>query len=186
MTYSKKNIGLRIFVGCLFILGTSTCSVFTPEKSAMSDSEACVKLNELIADHSNHFKQFKKGRLNANRMTYIQAWNAQRVFSLAQNCQVWEWSTGLTNYYCAWQEPGEVQAKASHDKGVAIVEQCLGRQWQTQFDTTTSGGGSTLFSTEGSKTIVSIRYFKESRTIIENWRSTLYVGNESNLDAKVQ
>ena len=186
MKYSKKNTGLRIFVACLFVLGTSACSIFAPEKPVMSDAEACVKLNKLIADHSNNFKQFRKGRLSSHRMNYIQTWNAERVFPLAKNCQVWEWNTGLTNYYCAWQESGEAQAKASHDQGVAIIEQCLGKQWQRKFNNTTSGGGSTLFSQIGGKTIVSIRYFKESRTIIDNWKTTLYVGDESNLNAKVQ
>ena len=186
MIHSKKNSGLRIFVGCLFVLSTSACSLFSPTEPEMSDSEACVKLNELIVDHSDNFKQFKRGRLSSSRMNYIQTWNAERVFPLAKNCQVWEWSSGLTNYFCAWDESGEVQAKSNHDKGVDIVSQCLGKQWQSNFVNTKSGGGSTLFSQEGGKTVISIRYFKESRTILENWKTTLYVGAESNLKAAVQ
>ena len=90
MSQSKRNTGLRIFVGCLFILSTSACSIFTPEEPEMSDSDACVKLNELIADHANNFKQFRGARKSSNRIEYMQIWNAERVFPLAKNCQVWE------------------------------------------------------------------------------------------------
>ncbi len=187
MLHRKKHTGLRLVVGCLFVLSTSACSLFTPEVPEMSDSEACVKLNELIADHANNFKQFRRGRNSTSRMAnMMQTWSADRVFPLAKNCQVWEWSTGLTNYFCSWNESGELQAKASHDKGVDIVGQCLGKQWQSDFANTKSGGGRTLFYQEGDKTVISIHYFKESRTILESWKTTLYVGDESNLKAALQ
>ncbi|MCK5662309.1 MAG: hypothetical protein KAI17_02435 [Thiotrichaceae bacterium] len=187
MKHSKKNIRLGIGVVSLFVLSTSACSVFTPEKLEMSDSEACAKLNELIADHANNFKHFRRGRSSSSRVgNMMQIWSAERVFPLAKNCQVWEWSSGLTNYFCSWNESGELQAKASHDKGVDIVGQCLGKQWQSDFANTKSGGGRTLFYQEGDKTVISIHYFKESRTILESWKTTLYVGDESNLKAALQ
>lgn len=186
MKHSKKNIRLAIGVVSLLVLSTSACSIFTPEKPEMSDSEICVKLNELIADHANNFKQFKGALKNANRISYMQIWNAERVFPLAKNCQVWEWSSGLTNYFCGWNESGELQAKESHDKGADIVRECLGKQWQSNFVNTRSGGGRTFFSQKGGKTVISINYFKESRTILDHWKTTLYVGDASNLKAAVQ
>ena len=187
MLHRKKNTGLRIFVGCLFALSISACSIFTPEIPEMSDSEVCVKVNELIADHANNFKQFRGARKSSNRISYMQIWNAERVFPLAKNCQIWEWSSGLTNYFCGWNESSELQAKQSHDKGADIVRECLvDKQWQSNFVHTQSGGGRTLFFQEGGKTVISIHYFKESRTILENWKTTLYVGDESNLSAAVQ
>lgn len=185
MRQSKKT-GLRIGVVSLWAFISSSCAVLTPEKQELSDSEACVKLNELIADHSNNFKQFRGARKSSKRAGYMQNWSAERVFPLARNCQIWEWSSGLTNYICTWQSPGELQAKASHDKGADIIGACLDKQWQSNFVNTQSGGGRTLFYQKGGKTIVSIRYFKESRTILENWKTALYVGDESNLEAEVQ
>jgi len=185
MRQSKKT-GLRMSVVSLFALISSSCAILTPDKQELSDSEACVKLNELIADHGNNFKQFKKARKNTQRIGHMQIWNAERVFPLARNCQVWEWSSGLTNYFCDWKSPGKLQAKASHDKSADTIGVCLDKQWQSNFVNTQSGGGRTLFYQEGGKTVISIRYFKESRTILENWKTSLYVGDESNLNAEVQ
>ena len=66
------------------------------------------------------------------------------------------------------------------------MRECLDKQWQSNFVNTQSGGGRTLFYQKGGKTVISIHYFKEARTILENWKTTLYVGDESNLKAKVQ
>ncbi|GAW87122.1 conserved hypothetical protein [Bathymodiolus platifrons methanotrophic gill symbiont] len=167
------------------VFGTSACSLFTQTEPEMSASEVCVKLNELVADHANDFKQFRGVRKNTRRIINMQIWNAERVFPQARNCQVWAWSSGLTNYICTWQESGELEAKASHDKGVETVKQCLTEQWKSDFVQTSSGGGHTFFQQEGSKTVVSIRYFKESRTILDNWKAILYVGDKNNLNAEV-
>lgn len=84
-------------------------------------------------------------RKNTRRIINMQIWNAERVFPQARNCQVWAWSSGLTNYICTWQESGELEAKASHDKGVETVKQCLTEQWKSDFVQTSSGGGHTFF-----------------------------------------
>ncbi len=187
MRHSKKHTRLAILASGIFILSASSaCSIFSPEETTMSDSEACDKLNELIADHSQNFNHFKRSLKNSGAIRNMQIWNAEHVFPLAKNCQVWEWSTGLTNYFCSWQESDNMQAKENHDKGVAIVRQCLDKQWQSDYIDTQSGGGRTLFYQEGGKTFISIRFFRESRTILENWKTTLYVGDESNLNAAVQ
>jgi len=160
MIHKKRNTGLRVLLIGLLVLSASACSIFSPAEPEISDAEVCVRLNELIADHANNFKQFRGARQGAYRMMNMQVWKAKRVFPHAKNCEVWAWSTGLTNYICNWQEAGELEAQASHDKGVEIVSQCLTDQWKHDFVKTKSGGGSTLFSLEGGKTVVSIRYFK--------------------------
>jgi len=186
MIYRKKRIGLRFVIAGLLILSSSACSLFTPQPE-MTDAEACVKLKGLIADHANNFKQVRKGAAgNSKRAGNMQVWNAERVFPLAQNCQVWEWSSGLTNYYCAWNESDELEAKASYVRGTELVNQCLGEQWYTRFTTTKSGGGDVLFYQSEGKTVISIRYFKEPRTIFDHWKTTIYVGDKSNLKAKLQ
>lgn len=184
----QKNINteLRIAVVASFAIISSSCAILTPAKQELSASEACEKLHEVIADHGNNFKQLKGARKSSSRIETMQIWSADRVFPLARDCQIWEWSSGLTNYTCFWQESGEVQAKVNHDKGANLVGQCLDKQWQSNFVNTQSGGGRTLFYQQGNKTVISIRYFKESRTILDNWKTTLYVGDESNLNAEVQ
>ncbi|MDF1583285.1 MAG: hypothetical protein RQ733_14140 [Methyloprofundus sp.] len=185
----SKKIGLR-FVVASMLLVSSGCSLFTPAPE-LSDAEACLKLNAIIADHSGNFQQFKKSRVNSGggmgEVINMQIWRAEKAFPSANNCQVWEWNTGLTNYICTWQEKGgEVAAKASHDKGVEIVRQCLNDQWTSDTVNTQSGGLRTRFSQPNGKTIIAINAFKESRSLLENWKATLYVGDKSNLEAEVQ
>ncbi|WP_428353444.1 hypothetical protein [Methyloprofundus sp.] len=182
---NNKNSGLKLLMTMLLVLSTSACSIFSPTPE-ISNAEACVRLNELIADHANDFKQYKKSLKNTAPLRNMQIWNAERVFPLAQNCQVWQWSSGLMNYFCAWDESGKEDAQASFDKGAEIINQCLGKKWHSKFTRTQSGGGSALFYQAGVKTIISIRYFKEARTILDSWKTTLYLGDESNLKAEVQ
>lgn len=186
MIHKKIKTGPRLLVSSLFLLSLSACSIFSPDEPEMTDAEACEQLNELIADHAYNFKQFKKGLKNTGLLRNMQIWDAKRVFPLAKNCQVWEWSSGLTNYFCAWDESNQQEAQASYNKGVDLVNQCLGEQWNTKFTRTKSGGGDALFYQTDGKTIISIRYFKEALTILENWKTTLYVGDESNLNAEIQ
>ncbi|MCF7970379.1 MAG: hypothetical protein K9L22_04350 [Methylococcaceae bacterium] len=185
----SKKIGLRFFVVGSILLASSGCSLLTPTPE-LSDVEACVKLSAVIADHSQNFQQFKKSRVDSGGMgstINMQIWRAEKVFPSANNCQVWEWSTGLTNYICTWQEKGgEVEAKASHDKGVEVVRECLNEQWTSNTLPTQSGGVRTRFSRLNDKTIIVINAFKESRSILENWKATLYVGDKSNLEAEIQ
>jgi len=182
----SKKTGLRFFIASSMLLANSACSLLAPAPE-LSNAEACVKLNAIIADHSQNFQQFKKSRVSSTGVINMQIWKAEQAFPTAKNCQVWEWSTGLTNYMCTWQEKGgAVEAKASHDHGVDVVRQCLNKQWTSDSVTTKSGGVRTFFSQPNGKTIISINAFKESRSILENWKTTLYVGDKSNLKAEVQ
>lgn len=185
MINRKTPKGLGLLLVSFLVLSVSACSMFTSEPE-MSNAEACVKLKALIADHGNNFKEFKGTRKNTHAAGIMQTWNAERVFPLAKNCQVWEWSSGLTNYYCHWAESDEAEARASFHRGSELVNQCLGKQWFSRFVNTKSGGGNALFYQKEGKTVISLRYFKESRTIFDNWKTTLYVGDESNLKAEVQ
>ncbi|SMG62521.1 [weak similarity to] lipoprotein [methanotrophic bacterial endosymbiont of Bathymodiolus sp.] len=185
MNHSKKNTGYKILIIGLLALNTSACSLFSPEPE-MSDAQACLQLHQLIDDHPAEFKQFKGSLKNTAPLRSMQIWNAKRVFPMVKNCQVWKWSSGLTNYFCSWDESDEEDAKASFDKGAELVNQCLGKQWHSKFTRTKSGGNSALFYKKGGKTVISMRYFKEARTIFDSWMTTLYVGDESNLKAEIQ
>ena len=182
----SKKLGLRFCVVSSILLANSACSLLTPAPE-LSDTEVCGQLNAIVADHSDNFQRFKKSRVSSHNLINMQIWKAVKAFPNANNCQVWEWSTGLTNYICTWQEKGgEIEAKTSYAKGVKLVRQCLNTQWTSDEMTTKSGGIRTFFSQPNNKTIISVNAFKESRTILDNWKTTLYVGDKSNLKAEVQ
>ncbi|NOQ65411.1 MAG: hypothetical protein GQ582_12945 [Methyloprofundus sp.] len=166
--------------------GADTEVTIEPEVPAVigeSDVVNCEKLNVLIADHKNNFKTVRGSRLNSRTTGIMQIWMADNAFPFAKKCQVWAWSAGLTSYVCGWSEANEQQAKSSYDNGVSKLSQCLGEQWQAQTQNSSGGGAGQIFEQAGNKTVVSIRYFKESRSILENWKALLYVGDKSNMEA---
>jgi hypothetical protein len=156
----------------------TSCSTVEPKREVMSEAEACSEVNKLIEAHPSEFAGYKKNKRFTRRMTI---WDATMQFPNADNCQVWEWSNGLDNYYCEWKADDEKDAQADFHKAEGILEQCLGPQWTRHKNPTTSGGEHTRFSKEGSKTIVSIRYFKD-----EYWQTALYIGDKSNLNTPIQ
>ena len=106
---------------------------------------------------------------------------------MANNCQVWEWSTGLYSYICNWKSKGGMEtAKSDYTEGKRIMRACLNEDWQSISRETKNGGEYTLFSKPKSKTFVEIRYFKEPRSIFDDWHTTVIISDKSNLKAKLQ
>ena len=174
---------LVIIIITTFLLMTG-CSGHTSKKESLSESEACEHINELVAAHPNKFTEQKQTmRLHKT----LRSWTAQSPFPLANNCKVYEWSTGLHSFVCKWNtENGIETAKADYLEGQRIIQSCLGDDWQEQTSTTRTGGEHTRFSKSGSKTIVSIRYFRQPKGVIRKWFTDLYIGDRSNLTAAVQ
>jgi hypothetical protein len=161
-----------------FAFLSASCSNLEPKREAMSEEEICTQLHGIIDAHPDEFVGYKKNKRFTRRMTI---WDATVLFPEADDCQVWEWSDGLDNYFCEWKADDINGAKADFQKAEGILKRCLGPQWTHQTNTTTSGGEHTRFSKEGSKTIVSIRYFKD-----EYWQTALYIGDKSNVNTPLQ
>lgn len=174
---------LLIITGAAALL-TASCTGLSPKQEPLNEAAACTRLQSLIADHPNKFKQHKKNKRTVRNMN---TWTAIAPFPSAHNCQIWEWSTGLNSYICNWKsDDGMPGAQAGYQEGEGIIQRCLGKQWTAHSNKTTSGGEHTYFNKPGSNTYVSIRYFKESRSFTENWHTVLYIGDKSNLKAQTQ
>lgn len=170
-----------LFYSTVFL---SACAGINVESDQFSDDEACNRLQGLIKDHKKQFTTYRKSR-RPNKFYTI--WSAEKVFTKAENCQVWEWSTGLYNYACSWKaKEGGAQAKSNYDEDVRIIKNCLDNSWKPRITSTKSGGQHTLFSNDRSPTIVSIRYFAESKGFLENWYNTVVIGDKSNLNTPAQ
>ena len=174
-----------LFTAVLLAILTTSCSeIERAARKPIPEEEACTRLKGLIADHPHNFKKYKK---SLRRVRNLNTWSAEKVFPMADNCQVWEWSTGLTSYICNWQaRDGLESAKTDYKDGNRIIQSCLGPAWESQSNTTTSGGERTVYSKPGSKTLVGLRYFKESRSMFGRWHTVVTIGDESNLNAKTQ
>ena len=183
---TNKLLRTKILFSAVFLaLLTTSCSeIERAARKPISEEEACTRLKGLIAEHPNNFKKFQK---SLRKVRNLNTWSAEKVFPMAENCQVWEWSTGLHSYICNWQaRDGLAAAKTDYKDGNRIIQSCLGSTWESQSNTTKSGGERTVYTKPSSKTLVGIRYFKESRSVFGNWHTVVTIGDESNLNAKTQ
>ena len=169
---------------CATSIALGACSEISEKPDKQTEAQSCEHLNGLIADHPNKFSHYKKN-LSTHRL--LNVWSAVKVFPSAENCQVWEWSTGLYNYVCEWATGNnQNQAMSNYQDGVKIIQQCLGETWTAQTSTTKSGGKSTLYSTPNNPTVVEIRYFQYLRSWSKPWQNTIIIGDKNNLKSPLQ
>ena len=184
--YHKLWSKLIFLTLVVFIMALqSSCSKLeTVTKKPLSEEESCKRLKALIAEHPNNFDKFKKTLV---RGRYQNAWFADKVFPMAENCQVWQWSTGLHSYVCSWEsDNGQESAKKDFDEGNRIIESCLGSSWIKESKTTKTGGQHTFYHQNNSKTYVGLRYFEEPHVFYDVWTTVLTIGDKSNLIAKYE
>ncbi|MGR8932996.1 MAG: hypothetical protein ACU837_01240 [Gammaproteobacteria bacterium] len=149
-----------------------------PEK--LTDAQSCERLQALIADHPNQFSQFRKTR-NAYRKRMV-VWSADKVYPLADNCQIWEWGAGRYNYVCDWQPSDGQQAERNFQEGRLIVENCLGNGWNAEIQKNTESSAHIIYSNSASPTIVSLRYFQEQTGWLKSWHDVVVIGDRDNLN----
>ena len=180
---APANKGILALI-CTTSLFMGACSENNVKPEKLSDTQACNNLKDLIADHAN---QFKNTRTDFSSHKRLSIWSAKKVFPSADNCQVWEWSTGLFNYVCEWSSgKDENQALNHFQDGNNIIQSCLGNTWSAQTSETQSGGKRLTYSAPDKNTIVSIRYFKEQKGWMPAWQNTVVIGDKNNLNAPLQ
>lgn len=166
-------------------LGLTSCADLFENKQPLSEAESCTRLKGLIASHQEQFKPYKK---SLSRARNLNVWSTDPVFPSAENCAIWEWSSGLYTYLCDWvAEDGRGSAQADYAEGQRIIKNCLGNDWRASDSQTTQSGGEHIFYQKpGVDTIISLRYFKEPRSWIETWHTVVAIGDKNNLNAKLQ
>jgi hypothetical protein len=175
---------LLLVAVCATSITMSACSEIFAKPETLSEAQICENLKGLIADHPNQFSHYKK---NLEPQKNLNIWSAKKVFPNAENCQVWEWSTGLFNYVCEWETGNnENQAINNYQEDEKIIQNCLGEAWTAQTNTTKSGGKHTIYSTPDKPTIVSIRYFQDLRSWLKPWQNTIIIGDKNNLKSPLQ
>ena len=181
---NKTSLLLKSVLISSVIVGVTSCSNLSKPKEPLTEAQACLQINNLISDHANKFKEHKKSQKRRNRL--MTSWAAQKVFPAAEECEIWEWSTGLYNYNCNWKTKTQQETQQDYQEAITVVKSCLNDEWQSKSTTTKSGGKRTSFEKSGLKTQISLRYFKEPRSLIENWHTTVSIGDKNNLKAKTQ
>jgi hypothetical protein len=182
----KNGNTLSLIAVYFSILFFPACGVNTVKQEPISETESCNRLQAIIKDHANQFKNYKKTKFTHKTHN---SWAADKVLPTAQQCQVWEWSNGLNNYACDWEvEDGENKAIANYDEALRITQTCLGSSWTAQTNSTQSGGKHTVFNHAGLPTVVSIRYFEDTAgwSFLHSWYNTLIIGDKNNLKSPLQ
>lgn len=185
MLFRKSKYALtKLVITISSALLTVSCADMMKKPEPLTEAAACDQLQGIVDAHPDHFNKYKK---NKRVVKNLHTWTATVAFPTAKNCQIFEWSSGINSYTCKWKaDDGESGAKASYLEGARIIRKCLGSEWLSGNNPTSSGGEHTYFFRQNSATYVSIRYFKEHRSIMDNWYSVIYVGDKSNLKAKTQ
>lgn len=176
----RSNLSVLIIFNLSAFL-ISACATTTVKQETISETESCNRLHGIIKDHPNQFGSFKKAKVLHKS---YDSWTANKIIPSAQECQVWEWSTGLTNYACEWEATGgEAQAIANYDEASRIVQTCLGDAWTNTTHTTQSGGKQTIYSNANLPTVISIRYFKDTGgwDFLNSWYDSIIIGDKNNL-----
>jgi hypothetical protein len=88
----------------------------------MSD---CEIITALIAAHHNDFKKIRYSVQNANK---IDIWKS-RYHLVGNNCQIWSWGAGSSDYVCSLISPDEEIARKRFEKAKTITRQCLDDSW---------------------------------------------------------
>ena len=171
---------------CLTTMLLSACGANPAKQEPLPEAESCTRLQGVINDHPNQFKNYKK-TLTAKKK--VNVWTADKVFPRAKQCQVWGWGSGLHSYACEWQVANiESEAAANYEEGTKIIQSCLGNAWTAETNTTQSGGKRTVYSNPSVPTVVSIRYFQDTEgwKALRSWNNTLTIGDKSNLNTPIQ
>jgi hypothetical protein len=186
INFFNQPRSLTAFIIFLCTILLSACGANPALQAQVSDSESCARLQGLIKDHPNKFKNYKKTFIARKKMNI---WSADKVLPSAKQCQVWEWGTGLLSYACEWPvDKGEIQAFANYKEASTLIQSCLGSAWTAETNVTQSGGKRTVYSNSSLPTVVSIRYFEDTAgwKALHSWNNTLVIGDRSNLNAPLQ
>ncbi|MGR9108604.1 MAG: hypothetical protein ACU843_16925 [Gammaproteobacteria bacterium] len=133
-------------------------------------------LHQIIADYPSQFASFRKGAPSSNPWQNVNIWKATPLYPKTE-CQVWGWAKGLSNYSCQWKESDQASAETAYEEYKPEIQNCLGQEWSVS-EPQGKTGKETLFRSQSTRAVVSIRYFEETnRPFSKPWYTSMVVGD---------
>lgn len=165
-----------LFLTALFSMLLVGCAELPSEKVTESDQDSCQRLKKIIDAYSSRFSGLKQGAPSSNPWNNANVWKAESLFA-GTDCQIWGWAKGLSNYSCQWKESGQDAAIAAYDKYTPKIQSCLGDNWKAS-EPKAKTGKQTLFKSQSTDAVVSIRYFQDTRAPFSNpWFTSMVIGD---------
>lgn len=176
MTSIQKKVRLVASVS-LVLLATACEQQQTRELNAtaagMSD---CEKIDALIAAHQNGFEKIRYSKQSTNKMDI---WRS-RYHLVGNNCQIWSWGKGNSDYVCSLISPDEDIARERFEKAKTTTRQCLDSSWKLTESTRKIGNGSKIvFSQNGNDTVVATHVVETRGIFNSEWATYYFIGDRS-------
>ncbi len=158
----------------IFLL--SACAEQPLEKVTVATEEGCQLLRQIIADYPSQFASFRRGAPSSNAWQNANIWNAKPLYPETK-CQIWGWAKGRSNYSCQWKESGQDAAQSAYDQYKPEIQSCLGSDWSAS-DPQAKTGKETVFRSQSTGAVISIRYFQDTRPPFSKpWYTSMVIGD---------
>jgi hypothetical protein len=162
--------------GLLCIFFFSACADQPLEKVSVATEEGCQLLRQIIADHPTQFASFRRGAPSSNAWQNASIWNAKPLYP-ETTCQIWGWAKGRSNYSCQWKESSQEAARSAYEQYKPEIQSCLGGDWSPS-EPQAKTGKETVFRSQSTGAVVSIRYFQDTRPPFSKpWYTSTVIGD---------
>ncbi len=162
----------------LFLSVASALTACTSWQKAPSTAATCEQLQELVADHSSGFQNFRGRASDAKSIT---VWRSN--FHLVGNdCQVWGWGEGRFSYVCSLIEPNEATAQTHFKAAQEKARTCLDSSWSITVGERAMGPGKRAdFSHPDKTAVISMVVMPSPALFRDEWRTYYFVGDVKEL-----
>lgn len=134
----------------------------------------CEKVLALVDEHPN---QFSKLRINSKNTGAITIWDA-RHHLVGNNCQVWGWGKGKTDYMCSKTAPNKAIAEDYFNTAKQLTQSCIGNSWTlTERARKVGTGIKAVFSRPDSPTVVAVHAVETKGLFKDEWTAYFFVGD---------
>lgn len=159
---------------CTFLF--AACADQPLEKVEVGGEGSCQMLHRIIDDYSTQFASFRRGAPSSNSYQNANIWKANALYPETE-CQVWGWAKGRSNYSCQWKESSQEAAQAAYEQYKPELSRCLGASW-SESEPQAKTGKETVFRSESTRAVISIRYFQDTRRPFSKpWYTSMVIGD---------
>ncbi len=164
----------RYFIPLAAIAVTGCETQTSEEAKTIAKLSNCEKVLALVDEHPN---QFSKLRMNSKNTGTITVWDA-RHHLVGNNCQVWGWGKGKTDYMCSKTAPSQAIATDYFNTAKQLTQNCIGDDWTLNERPRKVGTGvKAVFSRENSPTVIAVHAVETKGLFKDEWTAYFFVGD---------
>ncbi len=171
--FGAGAVGKGLLCAILF----NACAGQPLEKAPVATKKSCDRLRQVIADYPSQFASFRRGAPSSNPWQNANIWKATPLYP-GTDCQVLGWAKGRSDYFCQWKESDQEAALTAYERYTPEIRSCLGDEWKIS-EPQAKTGKETMFRSQSTKAVVSIRFFQDTRRPFSKpWYTSMVVGDQ--------